>query len=50
MGDYFAGWPASADPPWYDVIPVRFATAEPEGHYHTPLLLGDWSYTTYRGS
>jgi 2-oxo-4-hydroxy-4-carboxy-5-ureidoimidazoline decarboxylase len=50
VADYFAGWPASADPPWYDVIPVRFAIAEPEGHYHTPLLLGEWSYTTYRGS
>lgn len=50
VGDYFAGWPAAADPPWYDTIPVRFAIAEPEGHYHTPLLLGTWTYTTYRGS
>ena len=50
VADYFAGWPAVADPPWYDVIPIRFAIAEPEGHYHTPLLLGAWTYTTYRGS
>ncbi len=50
VADYFAGWPAVADPPWYDVIPVRFAVAEPEGHYHMPLLLGAWTYTTYRGS
>ena len=50
VGGYFAGLPALADPPWYDTIPVRFAIAYPEGHYHTPLLLGAWSYTTYRGS
>ncbi len=50
VADYFAGWPATAEPPWYDIIPVRFAIAEPEGHYHTPLLLGAWTYTTYRGS
>jgi 2-oxo-4-hydroxy-4-carboxy-5-ureidoimidazoline decarboxylase len=47
--DYFAGWPNVTDPPWYDVIPVRFGVAEPEGHYHIPLLLGAWTYTTYRG-
>ena len=48
--DYFAGWPNVTDPPWYDVIPVRFGVSEPEGHYHIPLLLGAWTYTTYRGS
>jgi 2-oxo-4-hydroxy-4-carboxy-5-ureidoimidazoline decarboxylase len=31
-------------------VPVRFALAEPEGHYHVPLLVTPWSYTTYRGS
>jgi 2-oxo-4-hydroxy-4-carboxy-5-ureidoimidazoline decarboxylase len=48
--EYFAGWPNTTDPPWYDVIPVCFGVAEPEGHYHVPLLLGAWTYTTYRGS
>lgn len=48
--DYYAGWPNVTDPPWYDVIPIRFGVSEPEGHYHIPLLLGAWSYTTYRGS
>jgi 2-oxo-4-hydroxy-4-carboxy-5-ureidoimidazoline decarboxylase len=48
--DYYAGWPNVTDPPWYDVIPVRFGVSEPEGHYHIPLLLGSWTYTTYRGS
>lgn len=47
---YFAGWPNVTDPPWYDVIPVRIGISDPEGHYHVPLLLGAWTYTTYRGS
>jgi 2-oxo-4-hydroxy-4-carboxy-5-ureidoimidazoline decarboxylase len=50
LGDFYADWPDVSDPPWHDVIPVRFAIAEPEGHYHIPLLLNAWSYTTYRGS
>jgi 2-oxo-4-hydroxy-4-carboxy-5-ureidoimidazoline decarboxylase len=33
-----------------DTIPIRFSIAEPEGHYHVPLLVTPWSYTTYRGS
>jgi 2-oxo-4-hydroxy-4-carboxy-5-ureidoimidazoline decarboxylase len=48
--NYYAGWPNVPEPPWYDVIPIRFGIAEPEGHYHVPLLLGAWTYTTYRGS
>jgi 2-oxo-4-hydroxy-4-carboxy-5-ureidoimidazoline decarboxylase len=47
LGDYFAG---AADPPFLDVIPIRFSIAEPEGHYHVPLLVTPWSYSTYRGS
>jgi 2-oxo-4-hydroxy-4-carboxy-5-ureidoimidazoline decarboxylase len=51
VGDYFAdlGTPLP-DPPFLDVVPVRFSVAEPEGHYHVPLLVTPWSYTTYRGS
>ncbi len=49
VGDYFAG-AAAATTPFLDVVPVRFAIAEPEGHYHVPLLATPWSYTTYRGS
>jgi 2-oxo-4-hydroxy-4-carboxy-5-ureidoimidazoline decarboxylase len=33
-----------------DLVPIRFGIAEPEGHYHVPLLVTPWSYTTYRGS
>jgi 2-oxo-4-hydroxy-4-carboxy-5-ureidoimidazoline decarboxylase len=47
IGDYFTG---VADPPFLDVIPIRFSIAEPEGHYHVPLLVTPWSYSTYRGS
>ena len=39
-----------ADPAFLDVVPIRFAVAEPEGHYHVPLLVTPWSYSTYRGS
>jgi 2-oxo-4-hydroxy-4-carboxy-5-ureidoimidazoline decarboxylase len=39
-----------ADPPFLDLVSLRFAVAEPEGHYHVPLLVSPWSYTTYRGS
>ena len=39
-----------ADPPFLGIVPIRFSIAEPEGHYHVPLLASPWSYTTYRGS
>ena len=39
-----------AEPPFLDEVVVRFAIAEADGHYHVPLLLSPWSYTTYRGS
>lgn len=31
-------------------VELRFAAQRGEAHYHVPLLLGPWSYTTYRGS
>jgi 2-oxo-4-hydroxy-4-carboxy-5-ureidoimidazoline decarboxylase len=50
LNDYFAGMDNQPDPPFYDVLPIRFGVAEPEGRYHIPVLLGTWTYTTYRGS
>jgi 2-oxo-4-hydroxy-4-carboxy-5-ureidoimidazoline decarboxylase len=51
VGDYFASRQvALADPPFLDIVPVRFSIAEPEGNYHVPLLVTPWSYSTYRGS
>jgi 2-oxo-4-hydroxy-4-carboxy-5-ureidoimidazoline decarboxylase len=47
VGDYFA---QAGAPPFLDVVPVAFGIAEAEGHYHVPLLVTPWSYTTYRGS
>jgi len=50
VGDYFrARGAALADPPFLDVIPLRFAIAE-DGHYHVPLLVSPYGYSTYRGS
>ncbi len=50
-GDYFRAQGAQlADPPFLDVVPIRFAVANPAAHYHVPLLVSPWSYSTYRGS
>jgi len=37
-------------PPFLDIVPARFAIAEPEGRYHVPVRLTPWSYTVNRGS
>lgn len=51
VGEYFRRrGAAAADPPFLDRIPIRFAMAEADGHYHVPLLVSPWSYSTYRGS
>lgn len=51
IGDHFRSrGVAGAEPPFLDVVPLRFSIAEPEGHYHVPLLCTPWSYSTYRGS
>jgi 2-oxo-4-hydroxy-4-carboxy-5-ureidoimidazoline decarboxylase len=49
VGEHFAA-SGAADPPFLDIVPIRFSVAEPEGHYHVPLLVTPWSYSTYRGS
>jgi 5-hydroxyisourate hydrolase len=36
--------------PFLDEVPVRFVVADAGQHYHVPLLVSPWSYTTYRGS
>ena len=51
VGDHFRSRGIEAgDPPFLDIVPLRFSIAEPEGHYHVPLLCSPWSYSTYRGS
>ena len=44
IGDYFG------DAPFLDRVPIRFRIAEAGVHYHVPLLVSPWSYSTYRGS
>jgi 5-hydroxyisourate hydrolase len=50
-GDYYrrAGVEL-ANPAFLDIVVVRVGLADPEGHYHVPLLLSPWSYSTYRGT
>ena len=38
------------DPPFYDVIPIDFGISDADSHYHVPLLLSPYGYSTYRGS
>lgn len=38
------------DPLFLDIVPIRFGIAESDAHYHVPLLLSPYGYSTYRGS
>ena len=50
-GDYLeAAGIAGETPRFLDLIPLRFGISDPEAHYHVPLLLAPYSYSTYRGS
>lgn len=51
VGEYFRDLGvALPDPAFLDIVPVRFGVAEPQGHYHVPLLVSPYGYSTYRGS
>lgn len=39
-----------AEPPFLDVVPIRFGIAVADADYHVPLLLSPYGYSTYRGS
>ena len=41
---------ALSDPPFLDVVPIRFGIADEAAHYHVPLLISPYGYSTYRGS
>lgn len=50
VGDYFHNSKIPKDtPPFLDEITLRF-TISRDDHYHVPLLVSPWSYSTYRGS
>jgi len=38
------------DPPFVDEVVIRFGIADENSHYHVPLLVSPWAYSTYRGS
>lgn len=38
------------EPPFLDEVPLEFGLADPQAHYHVPLLASPWAYSTYRGS
>jgi 5-hydroxyisourate hydrolase len=51
VADYFrARGIALPEPPFLDEVPLEFGIADPGAHYHVPLLVSPWSYSTYRGS
>jgi 5-hydroxyisourate hydrolase len=50
-GDYLRRSGADLpEPAFLDVIPIRFGIADAAAHYHVPLLISPYGYSTYRGS
>ncbi len=49
-GDYLRRRHDLPDPAFLDVVPIRFGIASPGAHYHVPLLISPYGYSTYRGS
>ncbi|MEZ0602138.1 hydroxyisourate hydrolase [Paraburkholderia sp. IW21] len=50
-GDYFASIGTKVpEPRFVDRVVLRFGVADAGAHYHVPLLVSPWSYSTYRGS
>ena len=41
---------ALPQPPFIDDVQLDFGIADADGHYHVPLLVSPWAYSTYRGS
>ena len=51
VADYFLGaGVALPDPPFLDQVSIDFGIAADGGHYHVPLLVSPFAYSTYRGS
>ena len=50
IADYFKNTSSVSDLPFLDDVIIRFGISDPTQHYHVPLLVSPWSYSTYRGS
>ncbi|WP_127105365.1 hydroxyisourate hydrolase [Pararhodobacter zhoushanensis] len=51
VGDYLTATGQAGDAPLFlDQIPIRFGMSDAQAHYHVPLLLSAYGYSTYRGS
>src|SRR3954462_11843513 len=49
VSDYFKTQPVTLpEQPFLAQVPVRFCIADPQAHYHVPLLVSPWAYSTYR--
>ena len=50
VADYFKNITQLPKTPFLNEVVVRFGISNPKEHYHVPLLVSPWSYSTYRGS
>jgi len=50
IGDYFKKITNLPKTPFLDEVVIKFGISNPNEHYHVPLLVSPWSYSTYRGS
>ena len=50
VGDYFKEITNLPKTPFLNEVIIRFGISNPKEHYHIPLLVSPWSYSTYRGS
>ncbi|MCJ8325070.1 MAG: hydroxyisourate hydrolase [Rhizobiales bacterium] len=50
VGEYFAQRGVVNEPAFLDIVPICFGVADCSSHYHVPLLVSPYSYSTYRGS
>ena len=50
VGDYFKDVPNLPTIPFLNEVVIKFGISNPKEHYHVPLLVSPWSYSTYRGS
>tara|TARA_B100000029_G_scaffold484730_1_gene537266 strand:+ start:395 stop:742 length:348 start_codon:yes stop_codon:yes gene_type:complete len=50
VGDYFKNILNHSKIPFLNEVPIRFGISNSKEHYHVPLLVSPWSYSTYRGS